>query len=358
VWNGLIYVEGERPAPGFTKTVLNTERTNFARIIGVDPKLERSVSGLDKWLTAVDASSVRRVRDPNHPFQLEEDQSEYATPGMLLGFDRAEQDGVGVGRRITIASARNLGAQGIIRVKYDFVLTGTFKSQHKFFDRSAVLVDIWTLRSIFGQDPREEGSIDVFNEISIKLKDYTRADQVVLDLEKTLKDHHIAGRVLTWEQRQKRLLTTVDSERGMMKLVLIVLMVVATFLIFATLSMMVTEKTKDIGILSALGATRRGILAIFVFCGLSISIIGTGIGTVVGYISCINLTPFNDWLHANFGMELFPRRIFDLNEVPYQLDAAWMIQVGVLAIVLAGVFSFFPALRAARFDPVRALRYE
>jgi lipoprotein-releasing system permease protein len=143
-----------------------------------------------------------------------------------------------------------------------------------------------------------------------------------------------------------------------MKIVLFVIMVVAGFLIFATLSMMVTEKTRDIGILTAMGATRRGILAIFLICGAFIGLSGCVLGLVAGYFSSIHLNDVNQWVKRQFDVELFPTDIYKLREVPYALDPVWMGQVAIVAMALALLFALIPAWRAARFDPVEALRYE
>ena len=143
-----------------------------------------------------------------------------------------------------------------------------------------------------------------------------------------------------------------------MKLVLFVIMVVAAFLMFATLSMMVTEKVHDIGILTAMGATRFGVLQVFMSCGLAIAVAGTVLGILLGCLSAVYLDDFNQWLRASFGIDLFPTTVYNLRRVPYHLDPLWIAQVAAMALGVGVVVSGVPAWRASRHDPVTSLRNE
>jgi len=220
---------------------------------------------------------------------------------------------------------------------------------------------------MLGFDPRDENYREVFNEVAIKLDDEQHAAGVRQELSRRLvallgdPRDPLSGRcweVQTWEQRRSTLLKAVDHERAMMSILLGISLVVAAFLIFATLSMMVTEKTRDIGILTALGATRAGVLYVFVFCGIIISVLGATLGSIAGWLSCLYLNDLDRFLNRTFGLELFPKEIYNLSEIPTELDPAWMAIVFVMAVALALLFSLIPAYRASRFEPVRALRYE
>ena len=122
--------------------------------------------------------------------------------------------------------------------------------------------------------------------------------------------------------------------------------------------MMVTQKTKDIGILSSMGATEGAIQTIFLLCGLAVSALGCTLGATFGYLSVIWLNPVNDWMFANFQTELFPRRLYNMDAVPYQLEGGWILTVILAAVILSLLVAWLPARRAARMEPVRALSYE
>lgn len=370
-WHALIYPQKSRLRGQFLRVGdRDTRSTPFLQVIGIDIAKERSVSPIDAWIRAVE-DETRRVSRPEAPFAIDAERlppdrkSELGQEpqGVLLGDERTRwthaQVATQVGDEVILASARRLPTGGVQSVKKKLVMSGAFRSdKHHEIEATQAFVDIELLRSIHGHDIDDPRSRDITTEVSIALHDEAAAEEVAARLNRELRENGLPGAVVTWEQRKARFLRAVEYERGVMKVVLFVFMVVASFLIFATLSMMVTKKTRDIGIVSALGGTRRGILTIFMISGSVIALLGTLLGLVTGYLSCLHLNDFNQWLEQTFGRGLFPRTIYGLREIPYELDSRWLVQVAVLAILNAAVFSFLPALRAARFDPVRALRYE
>ncbi len=371
-WFGLLYVRGGMMRGQYVgETQKGSRSTNFFRILGIDFAREKKVTGISKWLSSIPEKPLK-IADPKDPFRVlpedlpKKDRGDFGQvpPGLLMSLDRISNERIFArGRSLTIASGRRVrdpetGKIEVQPIKRQFALAGAFHSGHYDFDSGTLLIDIEVMRSIFGHDPEDEGSLDVFNEVAIALNDPSKAGATSKRLNNLLKTKGISGTVYTWQQRQQKLLQAVSHEQGLMKLILFVLMVVASVLIFATLSMMVSEKIRDIGILSALGATRKGIAMIFLFCGLTTALVGTVLGCIAGYFSCLYINPINDYLWENYGAGLFPPRLFGLEKIPYVLEASWFLQVSLFALGTAFVFSLLPALRAARYDPVKALRHE
>jgi lipoprotein-releasing system permease protein len=139
-----------------------------------------------------------------------------------------------------------------------------------------------------------------------------------------------------------------------MKVVLFAVLVVAGFLIFATLHMMVVQKTKDIGILTSLGATPSGIGWIFVLSSLAIGMAGCTLGLTTGFLSAY----FLNAICGAIGLQLFPSALYAIEDVPINLEPIWMLQVAAGALILSLIVAWVPARRAARLDPVRALMHE
>jgi lipoprotein-releasing system permease protein len=361
---------------------------NFVQVLGIDPDREREICDFTKWLQTPDLE--QRVENPEQPFETSLERIERAhnpginstppaamidAPGILLSSDRVDVYRFRSGRHVrpgasimlvTIQPNAIFGLsqakdhRGLI-VERNFTLSGCYQTVYSQFDKSNVLVPIDVLRSIMGFDQDQDGAIDVFNEISIKLRDYDDAQATMKRLGATLakEDRFWDQRQLrTWEDRNRQFLSAVDNERGLMTLVLFVIVMVAGFLIFATMSMMVTEKTRDIGILNAMGATRTGILSIFMICGSFIGLAGCVLGVVTGYFSTIHLNDFDNWLYRHFEKRIFNPEIYKLREIPYELDPWWILQVVAIAFSMSTLFSLIPAWRAARFDPIKALRYE
>ena len=111
-------------------------------------------------------------------------------------------------------------------------------------------------------------------------------------------------------------------------------------------------------LLASLGAVRGGISAIFVLCGTVVATVGCATGAALGLLSAHYLNDVNDWLHANIGFELFPTELYDMDRIPYRIEADWVASVLVAAFILSVVVAWLPARRAGRMDPVKALSYE
>ncbi len=147
-------------------------------------------------------------------------------------------------------------------------------------------------------------------------------------------------------------------ERGLLNVLLFLIIGVAGFGILAIFTMIVAEKTRDIGILKALGASNGGVMKIFLGYGLLLGVIGAALGTGLGLEFTININAIEQFLGRITGQDLFDRSIYYFDKIPTYIQpmTVWLVNAGALAIaVLASVI---PALRAALLHPVRALRYE
>jgi lipoprotein-releasing system permease protein len=167
-----------------------------------------------------------------------------------------------------------------------------------------------------------------------------------------------AWRVQTWEQRQNNLLRAVNNEKFLLAFVLFFIVFVACFGIFATLTMTVAEKTRDIGVLRALGATPGGILSIFVLNGTLVGLIGTLCGYGAGILVANNVNVIRAFLKDTFGWDIFPPEIYLFDDIPTHVDHRAALMFALSTLCCAFVFAFIPAYRASRLRPVRALRYE
>ena len=143
-----------------------------------------------------------------------------------------------------------------------------------------------------------------------------------------------------------------------MTILLSLIILVAAFNIASTLIMVVMEKTRDIGILRALGASGGSIRRIFLLQGFIVGLVGVCVGAASGLELAMNLNPVSDFLKKYFGISVFPSDIYYFDQIPTQInrpDVIWIVSFALLMSVVAG---FYPAHRAANLVPVRALRYE
>jgi lipoprotein-releasing system permease protein len=164
--------------------------------------------------------------------------------------------------------------------------------------------------------------------------------------------------VRTWREEKASLLRAVGVEKTVVGIILGVLILFAGFMIFIVLTVQVVEKTRDLGILQSLGATSLGIASIYFLIGAGVCLAGTLLGAVVGVAFSLGLDTIQRWIYLLVGFDLFPRTVYYIDRIPVRLapwDILFIIAPTVLASLLASVV---PALRAARKDPVVALRYE
>ncbi len=164
--------------------------------------------------------------------------------------------------------------------------------------------------------------------------------------------------VSTWEDKQGALLAAISIERGILNVLLFMIIGVAGFGILAIFSMIVVEKTRDIGIIKSLGASNRGVMSIFLSYGFSLGVVGAIIGTVAGVLFTVYINDIEKLLTRLTGHQVFDKSVYYFDRIPTDIQTPSVLLVNLGAVFIAVLFSVVPALRAALLHPVRALRYE
>lgn len=165
-------------------------------------------------------------------------------------------------------------------------------------------------------------------------------------------------RTLDWQQANSSFFTAVQVERNVMFLILTLIIVVAAFNIISSLIMLVKDKSRDIAILRTMGATRGAVMRIFFLSGASVGVIGTVLGFGLGIAFTSNIETIRQWLQSLTGTQLFSPEIYFLSQLPAKVDSVEVLQVVAMALGLSFLATVYPSWRAARLDPVEALRYE
>lgn len=164
--------------------------------------------------------------------------------------------------------------------------------------------------------------------------------------------------VYDWRDVNSSFFNALQVERNVMFLILTLIIVVAAFNIISSMIMLVKDKTSDIAILRTIGASRTNMLKIFVLTGASIGVIGTILGSAIGIAFSLNIEAIRQWLEGLTGTELFSDEVYFLSQLPAVVNWHEVIAVIAMAFVLSVLATLYPAWRAARLDPVEALRYE
>jgi lipoprotein-releasing system permease protein len=166
------------------------------------------------------------------------------------------------------------------------------------------------------------------------------------------------GRFYDWQQANSHFFTALQVERNVMFLILTLIILVAAFNIISSLIMLVKDKGRDIAILRTMGATRGMVMRIFLLSGASVGIIGTIFGFILGLAFAKNIDVIRRWLEGLTGTELWSPEIRFLSQLPARVESTEVGMVVGMALALSFLATLYPSWRAARLDPVEALRYE
>jgi lipoprotein-releasing system permease protein len=236
-----------------------------------------------------------------------------------------------------------------------FTVVDFYESKMSEYDSSFVFVPIEVLQDLRGMIDPATG-VRMVSSIQIKLAPGVDGN-VVRDKLRRAFDPHLYV-VETWRDKQGPLLNAVQMEQAILNVLLFLIIAVAGFGILAIFLMIVVEKTRDIGILKSLGASGGGVMGIFLSYGLSLGVVGSGVGTLLGLMFVWNINEIADLLGRLTGRPVFDPSIYYFYQIPTIIDPwtiAWIV-VGALGIAVMA--SVLPAMRAATLHPVEALRYE
>lgn len=238
-----------------------------------------------------------------------------------------------------------------------FTIVDLYESKMSEYDSSFAFVPLSELQNLRGMiDP--VSNVPSVTAIQIKLKDGADLEAVQAKLLTRFPVDEYAYRIQTWKEMQGPLLAAVQMETTILNLLLFLIIAVAGFGILATFFMIVVEKTRDIGILKALGAPSRGVMSIFLSYGFSLGSVGAGVGAVLGLLFVIYINQIADGIEWLTGREVFDPTVYYFQEIPAIIDPVTVVWVAIGAVVIAVLASVLPAIRAARLHPVQALRWE
>jgi lipoprotein-releasing system permease protein len=266
---------------------------------------------------------------------------ESSRDGVLLGVQLAAQVGASVGDAVTVYTASSrLSPLGPMPKLRKFIVTGIYATGLYEFDVSTALVSLKTAQKFFSLDGR-------VSYLSVMVTDIFQASRIGEQIRRIVPS---TTYIETWMELNKSLFSALKLEKNIIFLTIALIVFVAALNIIATLILMVMEKTRDIGILIAMGATARNIRKVFFLQGMMIGLLGTTAGVVLGLGWC--------GLANTFKLIRVPVDIYQISYVPFHIKAVDLLLVIGVSLLISLFSTLLPSRRAAKVDPVIALKYE
>ncbi len=327
-------------------------RSDGIQIRGVRPEDLRK----NELISESIAAGQRALANPNEPWPTTQvgqgtldrfgDNGALSTD-VVMGSAFAYTLGVGVGDKVKITQPNGPSTPaGRSPRSITYTVTAIYHVGNERYDRGVVFLPIEASKNLFGYD---EG----YPIVGVRLADPNSADDFVARMQKDK-----PYRMQSWIQRNATYVTALVVERNVMRLILFIVVVITALNIITGVLMLVKNKARDIAILRTIGATRGGVVRIFMMTGTVLGMAGVGAGVLLGVLCAIYIAPIQHFLEWVFNVELFPADIYQLDALPAKLEWEEVAWVGGLAFLVTLVMSIIPSLWAARLNPVEALRFE
>jgi len=253
-----------------------------------------------------------------------------------------------IGDSVTLMSSSGIETIiGNLPKQKTFLVSSIFESGLVDFDNNVAFINLETLEEFFN-----------FEEKDRKLEIYLNHPQNI-DHQKAIVQNNFPNEfVYSWSDMNSSLFSALKVERNVMFIILSLIIIVAAFNIISGLTILVKNKTRDIAILKSMGVLNKSIIKIFFLVGIIIGTSATIFGIILGVTFSMYIENFRSFLSTVFNISLFPEEIYFLSTMPSEINSLSILIISLCSILITSIVSIFPALKAAKLDPIRALQYE
>jgi lipoprotein-releasing system permease protein len=314
----------------YTEAIVSNGGTQYNEgvvVRGVDPAREPAVTDVSQCMVG-------------GAFDFKEDAEE--RPGIVMGYMLANRLRVHVGDQVKLYSpvATMITPIGLVPRAYEFTLNGVFKTGMYEYDSKFTYLSLGNAQTFLGIGDKVHG-------IEVKVKDIYRAGEVGRALVRRLGPPFFAN---DWMTMNRNLFSALKLEKAAMFIILILIVLVASFTIVSTLIMMVNDRVREIGILKSMGLTSRSIMRIFLADGFLIGVVGTTLGCLGGY----GLASLLD----RYKFVSLPADVYWIDKLPVKMESGDFVLVCAASILISMLAAVYPAFKASKLYPVEAIRYE
>jgi lipoprotein-releasing system permease protein len=324
---GVAHVKATTPFIISQAMLTSKDRVQGVVVRGINPETEGSVTSLEKNITE---GSLRDLEAPGRKL-----------PGIVIGEDLARKFGVAIGDTITMVNP--IGeetAMGMVPKMRKFELVGIFDAGMYDYNTGFAYLSLPEAQKFFGMQGRVSG-------IEVRVDEIYNADKIS-DAIRSAVGYPYYTR--NWIEMNKNFFSALKLEKIGMSLILVVIIIVASFNIIGTLTMIVMEKNREIAILKSMGAPSGSIMRIFMFAGLVIGSVGTTLGSLIGYGAVALIT--------KTGVISLPKDVYQVSHLPLSITGLDILFIAATALGISFLATLYPSWQAAKQDPVEVLRYE
>ena len=267
---------------------------------------------------------------------------------ISIGKELSINFNINIGDKVLIMSPSGVQTiVGNLPKQETYIVDSIFDSGLADFDQNIAFINIKDLENLFDLDESERF-------LEIYLKDPKKIDFA----KKKLKEIFNKEYIYTWSDLNKSLFSALKVERNVMFIILSLIIIVAAFNIISGLTILVKNKTKEIAILKSIGVQNKSIAKIFFMVGFLIGSTATLFGILVGVLFSIYIENIRQLLSNIFNISLFPKEIYFLSKMPSEINVYSIFLIAICSIIITSIVSIYPAIKASKLDPVKALKYE
>ena len=253
-----------------------------------------------------------------------------------------------IGDEITILSPSGVETLiGSMPKQKTFIVSSIFNTGLAEFDNNIALINLSTLEEFFDFQQQQRN-------LEIYLKNPKNIEKQKFEFQKVFDQEF----VYSWADMNSSLFSALKVERNVMFIILSLIIIVAAFNIISGLTILVKNKTKEIAILKSIGVLNKSIVKIFFLIGIIIGTSATIFGIFLGVTFSLYVENLRQFLSSTFNITLFPEEIYFLSKMPSEINPSSILIISICSIIITIVVSIFPALKAAKLDPIKALKYE
>ena len=267
---------------------------------------------------------------------------------ISIGKELSINFNINIGDKVLIMSPSGVQTiVGNLPKQETYIVDSIFDSGLADFDHNIAFINIKDLENLFDLDESERF-------LEIYLKDPKKIDFA----KKKLKEIFNQEYIYTWSDLNKSLFSALKVERNVMFIILSLIIIVAAFNIISGLTILVKNKTKEIAILKSIGVQNKSIVKIFFMVGFLIGTIATFFGILLGVLFSTYIENIRQLLSNIFNISLFPEEIYFLSKMPSEINMYSIFVIAICSIIITSIVSIYPAIKASKLDPVKALKYE